>query len=127
MGKTTKLLLLDSLLQERRMSADAGKRFSQRLARNATLSRRAASTSRVPTSTVCGGGRLGEQLASPTPRPTSARGSPGTRTPSTSTWRTPRSTSPAPRWSSPGEEEEGQERPDSLHQGVNCLDIRIQS
>jgi hypothetical protein len=72
--------------------------FSRRAARSATRSRPAAATRSAPRSTACLAARRAPSRATPTPTPTRARASHGTRTHSSSTSRTPRSTSPAPRW-----------------------------
>merc|ERR1712107_263277 len=88
------------------------------------MGRLVASTSKAPTCTACGEERPEELLTSRTRPPTSARASPGTRTPLTSTSRTPE----VHPWHQDGlrrpQEEEGQERPDSLHQGVHRLDFQ---
>ncbi|CBF69865.1 cytochrome c [Aspergillus nidulans FGSC A4] len=71
---------------------------SRPVASSATLSRTAAATRSAPTSTVSSAVRLVRLRATPTPMPTSRPTSPGTRTLCSSTSRTPRSSSPVPRW-----------------------------
>lgn len=71
---------------------------SRRAARSATPSRRTAATRSAPPCTASSDARLAPSRATPTPTPTSRRASSGTTTPCSPTSRTPRSTSPVPRW-----------------------------
>lgn len=67
---------------------------------SATPLRRTAATRSALPCTASGAARLVPSRATPTPMPTSRRALSGTTTLSSSTSRTPRSTSPVPRWPS---------------------------